>query len=252
MTTIVEPQWRERSGTSGNQSSIQLLGSITTARDRNWNVAPDHEIDAFRAVRSPTKGCPVARNSSMTSSPVGSPPRFIDPRRWGTLIGLFGAGVFVFSYTPGSAGFTTVAARILVIAAITGTLWFLFGSPRFLGPFSAPRGRHIGIYLLCVIMEFALIAFGTGRLTSVGKLELQPALIALVVGLHFIPFAWAFRERMFYTLGSVLALLGGAGLLIGTGTSALTAAVGAGLMMSLILLAYSLGMFAGPRPGNDR
>ena len=90
----------------------------------------------------------------------------------------------------------------------------------------------------------------TSRATT-GDLGLY-ALIALVVGLHFIPFAWAFRERMFYTLGSVLALLGGAGLLIGTGTSALTAAVGAGLMMSLILLAYSLGMFAGPRPGNDR
>jgi hypothetical protein len=194
----------------------------------------------------------VARSSSTTSYPVDSPPRFADPRRTGTLIGLFGAGVFVFSYTPGFAEFTSVAARTLVIAAITCTLWFLFASPRFLGRFTTPRPRHIGIYLLCVIMEFALIALGTGRLTSVGRPELQPALIALVVGLHFIPFAWAFKERMFYTLGSVLALLGGVGLIVGTRTSALAAAVGAGLIMSLILLAYSLGMFAGPRRGDDR
>ncbi|BBE22603.1 hypothetical protein MN0502_14860 [Arthrobacter sp. MN05-02] len=194
----------------------------------------------------------MARDSTTASSSVDTPPRFVDPRRSGTLIGLFGAGVFVFSYTPGFTDPVSVAARILVIAAITSTLWFLFASPRFLGPFTAPRRRHIGIYLLCVIMEFALIALGTGRLTSVGELELQPALIALVVGLHFIPFAWAFQERMFYTLGSVLALLGGAGLLVGTQTSALAAAVGAGLIMSLILLAYSLGMFAGPRRGTDR
>jgi hypothetical protein len=162
----------------------------------------------------------------------------------GTLIGLFGACVFVFSYTPGVADLPSVVARALVVGAVACTLWFLFASPRYLGPFTAPRGRQIGIYLLCVIMEFALIAFGTGQLTSLGKLELQPALIALVVGLHFVPFAWAFKERMFYTLGAVLAVLGSGGLLIGTPTGALGAAVMSGLAMSLILLAYSLGMFA--------
>jgi hypothetical protein len=157
---------------------------------------------------------------------------------------LFGAYVFVFSYTPGFADLLPAVARTLVIGAVTLTVWFLFASPRYLGPFTAPRGQQIGMYLLCVIMEFALIAFGTGWLTSRGTLELQPALIALVVGLHFIPFAWAFKERMFYTLGGILAGLGGLGLLIGTRTSALGAAVGSGLVMSLILLAYSLGLFA--------
>ncbi|MFC3299387.1 hypothetical protein CI784_03310 [Arthrobacter agilis] len=150
----------------------------------------------------------------------------------------------MFSYTPGMADPLIVGARTLLVAAVAGTLWFLFASPRHLGPFTAPRGRQVGIYLLCVVTEFALIAFGTGRLTSTGNLELQPALIALVVGLHFIPFAWAFKERMFYTLGGILAVLGTVGLLIGTQSSALGAAVASGLVMSLILLAYSLGMFA--------
>ena len=190
--------------------------------------------------------------SSTGWKPTDAPPRFADPRRMGTLIGLLGACVFVFSYTPGLADLVSVVARLVVIGAVTSTLWFLFASPRFLGPFTPPRSRHIGIYLLCVIMEFALIAFGTGRLTTLGKLELQPALIALVVGLHFIPFAWAFRERMFYTLGGTLTLLGGVGLLLGTPTSALGAAVGSGLVMSLILLAYSLGMFAPARKNMTR
>ena len=189
----------------------------------------------------------MAVDSSTTSPSADTPPRFADPRRMGTLIGLLGACVFVFSYTPGFTDLVSVVARILVISAVTSTLWFLFASPRFLGPFTAPGRRQIGVYLLCVIMEFALIAFGTGRLAALGKLELQPALIALVVGLHFIPFAWAFKEHMFYVLGSVLALLGGVGLLVSTPASALAAAVGAGLIMSLILLAYSLGMFAGRR-----
>ncbi|WP_247826840.1 hypothetical protein [Arthrobacter antioxidans] len=185
--------------------------------------------------------------SSTGWNPTDAPPRFADPRRMGTLVGLSGACVFVFSYTAEVADPVSVVARLVVIGTVASTAWFLFASPRFLGPFTPPRGRHIAIYLLCVVMEFALIALGTGRLTSVGRLELQPALIALVVGLHFIPFAWAFRERMFYTLGGVLALVGGVGLLIGTPTSASGAAVGSGLVMSVILLAYSLGMFATPR-----
>ncbi len=174
----------------------------------------------------------------------GTPPRFVDPRRTGTLIGLVGACVFVFSYTPASADVPAVGSRILVIAAVSATLWFLFVAPRFLGPFVPPRGWHVGVYLLCVVMELALIAAGGRLLESIGRPELRPALIALVVGLHFLPFAWAFRERMFYTLGGVIIVIGGLGLLVATSTSALGAAVGSGLAMSFILLAYSLGLFA--------
>ena len=183
-------------------------------------------------------------DSTMDSAAPAAPPRFADPRRTGSLIGLIGACVFVFSYTPGFTDPLSAGARIIVVASVGATLWFLFAAPRFLGPFIPPRGRHIGVYVLCVVLEFALIAVGARWLEALGQLDLRPALIALVVGLHFLPFAWAFRERMFYTLGAVLVVLGGAGLLIGSGTGALGAAVGSGLAMSLILLAYSLGVFA--------
>lgn len=162
---------------------------------------------------------------------------------------MVGACVFVFSYTPGFTDAWSVAARILTIVFVSATLWFLFAAPRFLGPFVPPRGWHIGVYVFCVVIEFALIAAGGRWLESVGELELRPALIALVVGLHFLPFAWAFKERMFYTLGGFLVLIGGVGLLIATETSALRAAVGSGLIMSFILLIYSLGLFA-PRRTN--
>lgn len=181
----------------------------------------------------------------------GAPPRFADPRRTGTLIGLVGACVFVFSYTPGFSDPISTIARIVVIAAVGASLWFLFVAPRFLGPFVPPRGWHIGVYVLCVLGEFALIAVGARWLEAMGRLELRPALIALVVGLHFLPFAWAFKEHMFYTLGVVLVGLGGLGLLLGTQASALGAAVASGVIMALILLAYSLGFFVPRRRIKD-
>jgi hypothetical protein len=180
--------------------------------------------------------------------PDGTPPRFTDPRRYGALIGLVGACVFVFSYTSGSTGGAAIGARILVLALVATTLCFLFVAPRPLGPFVPARGWQIGVYVLCVIAEVAVIAVGSRLLGAAGVAELRPALIALVVGVHFLPFAWAFKERMFYTLGGTLILLGGAGLLIGTSTSALVAAVVSGLAMACLVLAYSLGAFA-PRKG---
>ena len=173
-----------------------------------------------------------------------APPRFADPRRVGAVIGLVGAVVFVFSYTPGFTDPASAVARVLTVVCIGATVWFLFVQPRFLGPFVPPRAGRIGAYLACVVGEFALIAVGTRWLGDAGEADLRPALIALVVGLHFLPFAWAFAERMFYALGGSLVVLGGSGLLIGTRSAALVAATGSGVVMSILLLAYSLGAFA--------
>ncbi|MHA7208162.1 hypothetical protein [Arthrobacter sp. MDT1-65] len=175
--------------------------------------------------------------------PADSPPRFVDPRRFGTLIGLVGACVFVFGYTPGFSDLFAVGARVLVLVTVAATLWFLFVSPRPLGPLVPAGLRQMGVYVLCVVAEFAAIAAGTRLLGEAGAGHLQPALITLVVGVHFLPFAWAFTERMFYTLGGTLVVLGGAGLVIGTTTGALLSAVLAGAAMSCLLLAYSLGLF---------
>ena len=160
------------------------------------------------------------------------------------LLGLGGACLFVFSYTSGFADLLSGAARVLVLGAVGASLWFLFARPRFLGPFVPPRGRHIAVYVLCVVVEFALIAAGSSLLDARGALVLRPALIALVVGLHFLPFAWAFKEPMFYLLGGLLAAIGGIGLLSGTEPGAASAAATAGVAMALVLLAYSLGAFS--------
>jgi hypothetical protein len=126
-----------------------------------------------------------------------------------------------------------------------------FVRPRWIGSFVPATRWQIGIYLLCVVGEVGLIRIGTQTLTAMDQAELRPALVALVVGVHFLPFAWAFGERMFYLLGGALILLGGTGLLTSSETGALAAAVGSGLVMSLLVLAYSLGMFAGPASAQE-
>jgi hypothetical protein len=49
---------------------------------------------------------------------------------------------------------------------------------------------------------------------------------------------------MFAVLGGALVVLGGLGLLVGTGPAAVLAAVASGVAMALLLLAYALGAFA--------
>jgi hypothetical protein len=125
----------------------------------------------------------------------------------------------------------------------------LFAWPRWLGAVHLPRTSSLVAYLLCVMGEVALI-----RLGDAGHPDARPTLVAGVVGLHFIPFAWAFGERMFYWLGASLALLGELGLvgeLGGIGRAAPWSAVTSGWVIAGLLLCYASGAFARPavRPG---
>lgn len=105
------------------------------------------------------------------------------------------------------------------------------------------------IYLGTVVGELAVLAAGSRGLTAIGRTELQPAFVAAVVGLHFLPFAWAFREPMFLVLGGAVAVAGGVGFTagaLGVTNAADAAAVLSGLIMLGIIAAYALGRFAPP------
>jgi len=172
---------------------------------------------------------------------AATPPRFADPRRIGAMIGLVGAVTFVFSYAGGLQAVAAMAVQVLVVTVVVATLGMLFVRPRGLGRFVPPTRVGIGVYLSCVIGELALIRVGTDALVHADHDELRPALIVLVVGLHFLPFAWAFHEHMFAWLGAMLVVLGVVGLLA---AAAELVAVIAGLAMGVMLLAYALGFFA--------
>lgn len=184
---------------------------------------------------------------------AGEPPLLADPRRWGSLIGLVGGIVFIGSY---SAVFGPVVSAIAWVGGVAGVLAALFAHyvrPVPLGPFARPRRLALAAYCGCVLGELALIAAGSRVLTATGHSELQPALIAAVVGLHFMPFAWAFQEGMFLYLGGALTAIGAAGLaagLLGVPHAADAAAVVAGVVMLIIITLYAQGRFAPAAPAD--
>ena len=184
---------------------------------------------------------------------AGEPALSVDPRRWGSFIGLIGGLTFIGSYSSvlGAAVSTVAwaAGVVLVLAALSAHyVW-----PVALGPMARPSRLALATYVACVAGELALINLGSRALTTAGDGELQPALIAAVVGLHFIPFAWAFHERMFFWLGGLVCVLGATGLLagaMGVGHGAEAAAVLAGLVMLIVITVYARGRFA-PRPSSQ-
>jgi hypothetical protein len=116
---------------------------------------------------------------------------------------------FIGSYSPVLGSMTSAIAWGAGLALVSVALFAHYVRPVPLGPLARPRPLALAAYVGCVLGELALIAVGSRALTAAGHDDLRPALIAAVVGLHFIPFAWAFRERMFFYLGGVLALIGG-------------------------------------------
>ncbi len=178
---------------------------------------------------------------------VGEPPPWFDPRRWGSLIGLAGGLVFITSYAPAWGSVVALVAWVVGAALALTALVRHYVRPVALGPLARPRPLALVGYVVCVLGELALIAVGTRLLVGAGRGELRPALIALAVGLHFLPFAWAFGERMFFGLGGAVAALGALGLATGAAgvrNAAPTAAVVAGLVLLVVMTAYADGRFA--------
>lgn len=190
---------------------------------------------------------PVQPDPRSSGPGVTEPPVLLDPRRWGGLVGLAGGLVFVLSYSDPlgtiASSFAEVAAVALAITAVV----LLFVRPVALGSLARPRALAVLVYLACVAGEVVLIGVGSRALGDAGAGELRPALIAAVVGLHFLPFAWAFGERMFTLLGGVVAVLGAAGLAtgaLGVPRAAEVSAALAGFAMLVVLVRYAQGRFA--------
>lgn len=114
----------------------------------------------------------------------------------------------------------------------------MFGANRWFSALRSVAARAGLIYLGSVVGMLALIRVGTIVLEEQDRAGLRPALIVLAVGLHFLPFAKAFHTPMFTTLGSLVALLGLAGLILGWAwkeTSAPAVAVLAGIIMLAVI-----------------
>lgn len=175
-----------------------------------------------------------------TSTEVRGLHRASDPRVWGTIVGAIGASVFVLFNRGGLVGPWPDLAVIAWSMALIAYVWYVFLARRdFNEP--APVSRYAGIIYLCsVVGMLALIRVGTTVLLEGGMAVLRPALIVLAVGLHFFPFAVAFRTPMFRVLGSVMVALGSVGLVAGwwwDSRMASASAVVSGVVMLVVVTA---------------
>lgn len=134
--------------------------------------------------------------------------------------------------------------------AFAAYLWSAFFAVRPFPPLPAPRRGAGLVYVAGVLGMLGLMAAGSELLRSQGPVELQVSVVVLVVGLHFLPFAWAFHARVFALLGSLLAGLGVTGLILGWACSPLATdvvAVLAGLGMLAVLVASACDQLVQPR-----
>jgi hypothetical protein len=182
---------------------------------------------------------------------VAEPPLSADPRRWGALIGVVGGLVFIFSYAPALGPALAISAKVVGVGLALMILASHFLRPRSLGPFREPGHRALLVYGCCVAGELVAIAAGSRLLSDTGHDDLRPALIAGVVGVHFVPFAWTFGERMFFHLGFALLALGVGGVILeyaGVTHAARISAVLSGLVMLALVGQHARGGYARSDP----
>jgi hypothetical protein len=160
--------------------------------------------------------------------------RMADARVWGPIIGAVGASVFVQSNRGQLPQTASAAAVVVWMALLAGFVWAVFLTPRrFPRPRPLPRSAGL-VYLASVIGMIAMIQVGRSMLQSSDNADVVPAVIVLAVGLHFLPFARAFRTPMFARLGLVMTAFGATGLVLGlawTPTAVAVLAVITGLVM---------------------
>ena len=164
--------------------------------------------------------------------------RLGDPRVWGTTVGAAGATVFVLANRDELPDPWPTVAVIVYAAALIAYAWFVFVTPRTFDEVRPVAPRAGLVYLGSVVGMLVLIRLGTVLLDRGGATELRPALIVVAVGLHFLPFASAFNTPMFKVLGSVMVVLGAAGLAmgwIGDDQAADAAAVTSGVVMLAVI-----------------
>lgn len=139
----------------------------------------------------------------------------------GGLIGAIGGAAFVFS---GIAALESEHTRILAPLAVV-LVAYTFASVllprRTLPALPEPQPWAKRVYQVSVIVMLALLPVTWLASRALGAPSAQIALVAAVVGAHFLPFASAFKSPVFTWIGGSMLLLGIAGaVLAATGTPA--------------------------------
>ena len=133
------------------------------------------------------------------------------PVVFGGLIGVVGGAAFLFGGAAGLPADVQGAVRALAVALTAFALVAVLLRRRHLPDGQPPQRGAMRVYWIAV--GAMLLLFPVTRLIAqaLDAPTMQIALIAAVVGLHFLPFARAFDAPVFWWIGGAMAALGLAG-----------------------------------------
>ncbi|WP_162802750.1 hypothetical protein [Ornithinimicrobium avium] len=175
----------------------------------------------------------------------------IHPYRLGSLIGVVGATVFVLLNHGALPGAWPTAALVVYTAAVLFYLWAVWLRPASTLPAGESPQRGAGlVYLVSVTGMLLFFFLGRLALAQADHEDLMPSLVALGVGVHFVPFAAAFRAPVFGALGWLLAGIGTIGLVVGWLGAGVVAAAAAAVTAGVVMLTVmGAGALMAPRGG---
>ena len=161
----------------------------------------------------------------------------------GGLIGVIGGGAFLFGGIAGLPAEHQGTLRGGAIALIGFTLVVVLLRRRVLPAVQAPARGALRVYGIAVVTMLALLPVTRLVALALDAPTAQIALVAAVVGGHFLPFARAFQAPVFWWIGGAMAVLGLAGAAfaaLGMPSAGPAGAAAAGAAMLVIVAAQAL------------
>jgi hypothetical protein len=161
-------------------------------------------------------------------------------RTRGSTIGAVAGLVFILVNAGSLPDGVAVVVRGLGVLAFVAVLALVVRHRGSDQPPSRPDELARRTYWAMVGFEAVLLPAGSIALTRTGYPELGVAWVALIVGVHFLPFAKAFAAPDFRTLGWTMIVLGLVGGVLAVSVSAASGAVVAGVLSGAALFAFSM------------
>ncbi len=158
------------------------------------------------------------------------------------MIGAIGGVLFVVLNAGPLGSPTSTVLRVVGVVAFALVVWFSVLRPASHRPGPSPSRTALRTYGFCVVGEVVAIVLGAQVLVRLlHSPELVLPWVVLVVGVHFVPFARAFRVPLFAVLGWTLiavAVVGGV-LTVALGAAAAVPAALTGVVAGFVLLAFA-------------
>ncbi|WP_185147817.1 DUF7010 family protein [Peribacillus simplex] len=125
--------------------------------------------------------------------------------------GTLWAGIGVMGLQGWGFPYVELAAIITGIIMVIGGISLIQASQKMPNQVSEKGARHlkrIGFWFNMVfIAEGVLIGAAIAICNAINQTDLIPGVIAIIVGIHFLPLASLFQIKLYYVTGSLLCLL---------------------------------------------